>query len=63
MLGVHVFGGSGYAHAHSKWLEGLTTTYATFGLPDQIVTNNGPQFVSDEFDTFMRSNSAKEVHS
>ena len=49
--------------AHSKWLEVvpmLSTTstvtigklrkiFATHGLPEMIVTDNGPQFISEEF--------------
>ena len=28
----------------------------TFGLPEVIVTDNGPSFVSEEFETFLRNN-------
>ena len=57
----------------SKWLEILpmnsTTTGATikavrtlfarYGLPQQVVTDNGPQFISDEFKTFLKVNGVK----
>ncbi|XP_052750706.1 uncharacterized protein K02A2.6-like [Galleria mellonella] len=51
--------------AYTKWLEiipmksttsrstisHLDTIFATFGVPKYIVTDNGPQFISDEFKT------------
>ena len=56
--------------AHSKWPEVIpvssTTTsktievlcdlFATFGIPEQIVSNNSPQFASEEFQAFIKSN-------
>ena len=61
--------------AHSKWPEVFqmsTTTasktivtlrhlFATYGLPEQIVSDNGPQFTSDEFECFMKSNGVKHI--
>lgn len=49
--------------AHSKWMEVYPTSpstsavtierlkqsFASFGLPEQLVTDNGPAFVSDEY--------------
>uniref|UniRef100_A0A5S6Q373 RNA-directed DNA polymerase n=1 Tax=Trichuris muris TaxID=70415 RepID=A0A5S6Q373_TRIMR len=56
--------------AYSKWLEvkRMTSTtaantikvlrelFATHGLPDSIVSDNGPQFTSDEFQRFCKDN-------
>uniref|UniRef100_A0A3B3C7M6 Gypsy retrotransposon integrase-like protein 1 n=1 Tax=Oryzias melastigma TaxID=30732 RepID=A0A3B3C7M6_ORYME len=56
--------------AHSKWpevvvmkntsaertVEELRTIFSRFGLPQQLVSDNGPQFVSEVFNTFMEEN-------
>ena len=61
--------------AHSKWLEvypmkSITTSktleilrnlFAAYGLPYQIVSDNGPQFVSTEFETCMKTNGIKHI--
>ena len=61
--------------AHSKWPEVVemtkTTTattltalrkmFAQYGLPEQIVSDIGPQFVSEEFATFARKNGVKHI--
>ncbi len=63
--------------AHSKWPESylmssttvsqtisvLRKMFATHGLPEQIVSDNGPQFVSSEFAEFMKQNGVKHVRS
>lgn len=63
------------ADAHSKWPEvcevGVTTAtktikvlhqlFSTYGLPEQVVFNNGPQFVSEEFATFARQNGIRPI--
>ena len=62
--------------AHSKWIEAtvtpstsskvvieeLQTVFAKFGLPETIVTDNGPGFVSEEFETFLRKNGINQLH-
>ena len=59
--------------SHSKWLEvfPMTTTTATatinvfravfarYGLPHEVVSDNGPQFVSEEYQTFLKMNRVK----
>ena len=61
--------------AHSKWPEVIemnSTTagrtivelrrlFSSYGLPEQLVSDNGPQFVSDEFSTFMKMNGIKHI--
>ena len=59
--------------AHSKWIEAhplstitsLTTSrcfrkiFASFGVPESLVTDNGPSFVSEEFEKFLSKNAVK----
>ena len=61
--------------AHSKWPEvfemSTTTTsktidvlrqvFAAHGLPDHLVSDNGPQFTAAEFAQFLRSNGIKHT--
>ncbi|XP_053667996.1 uncharacterized protein K02A2.6-like [Anopheles marshallii] len=61
------------ADAHSKWTEvrvtHSTTTaatiailddlFASYGAPVTVVTDNGPQFVSEEFKTFLQRSGVK----
>ena len=61
--------------AHSKWLEVLpmrTTTaeatihqlrtlFARFGIPETIVSDNGPQFTADVFEQFCKRNGIHHV--
>ncbi len=35
----------------AKWLE---TVFAWFGNPDELVSDDGPQFMSSEFSAFLR---------
>ena len=61
--------------AHSKWPEvfemSSTSTaktistlrhlFATYGLPEQVVSDNGPQFTSEDFEIFMKNNGIKHI--
>ena len=61
--------------AHSKWPEvvSMTTTsaqctieelrrmFASYGIPEQLVSDNGPQFVSGCFEEFMKMNGVKHI--
>ena len=63
--------------AHSKWpevilvssttssltIEVLRDLFARFGIPEQIVSDNGAQFVSEEFQAFIRSNGISHITS
>ena len=63
--------------SHSKWLEVIPMTSATtgktlevlgvlfaaHGLPEQLVSDNGPQFSSAEFETCMKANGIKHIRS
>eukprot|EP00079_Xenopus_tropicalis_P035744 XP_017949515.1 PREDICTED: uncharacterized protein K02A2.6-like [Xenopus tropicalis] len=63
--------------AHSKWpevfgmkststsytIDILRTLFARTGIPEQIVSDNGPQFISEEFQLFMKRNGIKHTTS
>lgn len=42
-------------------IEELRKLFAAYGLPEQMVSDNGPQFVSDEFERFTKENGIKHV--
>lgn len=53
--------------AKSKWLEVLrmssTTAEATIAalLPEELVLDNGPHFIAQEFKEFLKSNKIKHI--
>ena len=61
--------------AHSKWpevismssttavrtIEALKQLFGSYGIPEQLVSDNGPQFVSDEFAMFLKQNGVKHI--
>ena len=65
--------------AHSKWpqvliiimnsttsqsmIEALCTLFGRYGLPTQLVSNNGSQFISSEFVHFLHLNGVKHIRS
>ena len=63
--------------AHSRWLEiekmdtttstktieKLQSLFARYGVPSQLVSDNGPQFKSEEFQMFLKRNGVKHLTS
>ena len=61
--------------SHSKWIDvkhmrtitanrtidELRLIFAEHGLPEEIVSDNGPQFTSDEFSKFLKQNNVKHT--
>ena len=47
----------------SKTLNVLREWFATHGIPEHLVTDNGPQFVAEEFDVFTKHNGIKHTKS
>ena len=45
----------------SKTVEHLRKTFSNFGLPEELVSDNGPCFTSKEFKSFVDSNSIKHT--
>ena len=45
----------------AKTINVLRTVFSTFGLPEHLVTDNGPQFVSEDFAMFCRLNGIKHI--
>ena len=60
---------------HSKWpevvmmssttslrtIEALRSIFSRFGLPEQLVSDNGAHFTSEEFSHFMKANGVKHI--
>ena len=63
--------------AHSKWpeviqmssttsqntIKALQALFARYGLPEQIVSDNGAQFTSQEFSDFVQANGIRHIRS
>jgi transposase InsO family protein len=47
----------------NKTIEKLRQVFAMHGIPEQIVSDNGPQFTSEEFATFLLENGVKHIRS
>lgn len=45
----------------AKTIEVLRNLFASQGLPEEVVSDNGPQFTSGEFKQFLRSNGIKQT--
>lgn len=62
--------------AHSKWpevcvmestisiktIQVLRGLFSRYGLPEVLVSDNGPQFTLDEFQTFLKANGVTTPH-
>ena len=46
-----------------KTLDLLRAWFASHGVPEQLVTDNGPQFIAEEFEAFSRNNGIKHIKS
>ena len=47
----------------TRTIEELRKLFTAHGVPGQFVSDNGPQFVTDEFRAFMKSNGIKHIKS
>ena len=47
----------------SKTIEALRQLFAMAGLPEQIVSDNGSQFTSEEFAVFLKANGIRHIRS
>ena len=56
-LEVHVMNSS----TSEATVEKLRTTFATFGIPETVVSDNGTCFVSEVFQTFMSRNGIRHI--
>ena len=45
----------------TQTIEILRTVFSDYGLPSQLVSDNGPQLVSEEFKTFLRENGIQHI--
>ena len=46
----------------AKTIEVLRQMFSVYGLPEQIVSDNGPQFTAEEFAVFLKINGIKHHH-
>ncbi len=46
-----------------KTLDVLREWFSAHGIPEHIVTDNGPQFISEEFEIFTKRNGIERVKS
>ena len=45
----------------TKTIDVLRNIFSSYGIPEQLVTDNGPQFISDDFAMFVRMNGIKHI--
>ena len=44
-------------------IQELPRLFEAYGLPEQLVRDNGPQFISEEFSLFLKANRVKHLRS
>ena len=44
-----------------KTIDMLRQIFSAYGLPEQLVSYNGPQFISEEFSNFMKQTGIRHV--
>ncbi len=47
----------------TKTIQVLRTLFSRYGLPEVLVSDNGPQFTSEEFQTFLKANGVTHTRS
>jgi transposase InsO family protein len=52
-----------FSTSATKTIEVLRNLFASYGLPQQIVSDNGPQFVPEEFTELLKKNGVKHIRS
>ena len=45
----------------SNIIEALRSVFADYGLPDSLVSDNAPNFVSEEMEAFLRKNGIRHI--
>ena len=45
----------------SKTIKVLRDLFARFGIPEQILSDNGPQFASEDFQAYIKSNGIHHI--
>ena len=54
-------GGADRLHNNRRTVDILRDKFATFSIPEEIVSDNGPQFTAGEFKLFCASNGIKHT--
>lgn len=47
--------------ATEQTIEKLGEMFSRFGFPEQLVSNNGPQFISQDFEKFLEVNEIQDI--
>lgn len=45
----------------TQTIEVMRAVFSEYGIPAQIVSDNGPQFIAEEFKTFLRENGIQQI--